>query len=120
MHTHLPYSTCMVVFSEISNPMLLSALHLKTSPLLASVILIVGVFPLVGSGDPLRNHVMVTGGVPLTILQYTTTLNPLLTYTGVPILTPLLPIVITDGLGTNDPLSMTGGSTYVHNTYTNN
>ena len=29
-------------------------------------------------------------------------------YTGVPILTLLLPLVITDGLGTNNPLSMTG------------
>ena len=38
------------------------------------------------------------------------TSNPSLTYTGVPILTLLFPSVISDGLGTNDPLSMTGGS----------
>ena len=66
----------MVVFS-VSNPMILSALHLKTSPLLASVILIVETFPLVGSSDSLRNHVMFTGGVPLTILQSIMTSNPL-------------------------------------------
>ena len=60
-HTHiyciyyLPYSTCIVLFA-ISNPSVLSALHLKTSPLLASVIVIVETFPLVESGDPLRNH----------------------------------------------------------------
>ena len=53
--TYLPLSTKMVVISQ-SNPMLLSALHLKTSPLLASVIVIVETFPLVKSGDPLRNH----------------------------------------------------------------
>ena len=45
----------MVVYS-VSNPMTLPALHMKTSPLLASVIVIVETFPLVGSGDPLRNH----------------------------------------------------------------
>ena len=45
----------MVVYS-VSNPPILSALHLKTSSLLASVIVIVETFPLVVSGDPLRNH----------------------------------------------------------------
>ena len=55
VHMYLPSSTCMAVFS-VPNPMILSALHLKTSPLLASVIVIVETFPLVGSGDPLRNH----------------------------------------------------------------
>ena len=99
----------MVVLS-VSNPMILSVLHLKTSPLLASVIVIVETFPLVGSGDPLRNHWMVIGGVPLTILQSIVTSNPSWTYTGVPILTLLLPLVIKYDLGTNDPLSMTGGS----------
>ena len=54
--TYLPLSTKMVVIISQSNPMLLSALHLKTSPLLASVIVIVETFPLVVSGDPLRNH----------------------------------------------------------------
>ena len=54
-YIHLPYSTCMVVYS-VSAPSILSALHLKTSPLLASVIVIVETFPLVVSGDPLRNH----------------------------------------------------------------
>ena len=53
---------------------------------------------------------MVIGGVPLTMSQSIMTSNPLYTYTGVPILTLLLPVVITDGLGTNDPLSMTGGT----------
>ena len=43
---------------------------------------------------------MVIGGVPLTILQSIVTSNPLYTYTGVPILTLFLPLVITDGLGT--------------------
>ena len=52
---NLPYSTYVIVFS-VSNPSVLSALHLKTSPLLASVIVIVETFPLVRSGDPLRNH----------------------------------------------------------------
>ena len=65
----------MVVFS-VSNPKILSALHSKTSPLLALVIVIVYTLPLVGSGDPLRNHVMVIGGVPLTILQSIMTSNP--------------------------------------------
>ena len=53
---------------------------------------------------------MFIGGVPLTILQSIVTSNPLYTYTGVPILTLLLPLMITDGLGTCDPLSMTGSS----------
>ena len=74
-HTYLPYSTCTVLYS-LSNPSILSALHVKTSPLLASVIVIVETFPLVGSGDPLRNHWMVIGGVPLTILQSIVTSNP--------------------------------------------
>ena len=65
----------MVVFL-VSNPKILSALHSKTSPLLALVIVIVYTLPLVGSGDPLRNHVMVIGGVPLTILQSIMTSNP--------------------------------------------
>ena len=46
-HTYIPYSTCIVVLS-VSNPMILSALHLKTSPLLASAIVIVETLPLVG------------------------------------------------------------------------
>ena len=66
----------MVVFS-VSNPSLLLALHVKTSLLLASVIVIVETFPLVGSGDPLRNHLIVIGGSPLTILQSIMTSNPL-------------------------------------------
>ena len=53
---------------------------------------------------------MFIGGVPLTILQSIMTSYPIYKYTGVPILTLLLPLVIIDGLGTNDPLSMTGGS----------
>ena len=53
---------------------------------------------------------MFIGGVPLTILQSIMTSYPVYKYTGVPILTLLLPLVIIDGLGTNDPLSMTGGS----------
>ena len=58
---YLLHSTCIVVFL-ISNPMLFSALHSKTSPLLASVIVIVvEAFPLVRSDDPLRNHVIVMG-----------------------------------------------------------
>ena len=61
----------------VSNPSLLIALHSKTSLLLASVIVIVETFPLVGSGDPLRNHSMVIGGVPFTILQSIMTSNPL-------------------------------------------
>ena len=72
--------------------------------------IVVEVFPLAGSGDPLRNHVMFIGGVPLTILQSIMTSNPIWTYTGVPILTVLLPFGTTDGLGINDPLSMTGGT----------
>ena len=83
---------------------------MKTSPLLASVIVIVETFPLVGSGDPLRNHWMVIGGVPLTILQSIVTSNPSWTYTGVPIVTLLLPLVITDGLDACEPSSMTGRS----------
>ena len=48
VYVYLPYSTYMVVFS-VSNPMILSALHLKTSPLRTSVIVIVvEVFPPVG------------------------------------------------------------------------
>ena len=53
---------------------------------------------------------MFIGGVPLAILQSIMTSNPLWTYTGVPILTVLLPFVTADGLDINDPLSMTGGS----------
>ena len=95
----------------VSNPSIFSALHVKTSPLLVALaIVIVETFPLVGSGDPLRNHWMVIGGVPLTILQSIMTSNPSWTYTGVPILTLLLPLVITDGLGTCDPSSISGGS----------
>ena len=52
---YLPYSTYTTVLS-VSNPAILSALHWKTSSLLASVIVIVETFPLVESGDPLRNH----------------------------------------------------------------
>ena len=104
---HLPHSTYIVVF-PVSNPMILSALHLKTSPLLASVIVMVEVFPLVGSGDPLRNHVMFIGDVPFTTLQSIMTSYPLYTNTGVPILTLFLSFVITDGLGTRDPLSISG------------
>ena len=44
--THL-LSTCMVVLS-VSNPMILSVLHLKTSPLLASVIVMLETLPFVG------------------------------------------------------------------------
>ena len=54
---------------------------------------------------------MFIGGVPLTALQSIITSKPLWTYTGVPIVTLLLPLVITDGLDTYDPLSMTGGFT---------
>ena len=54
MQMYLPYLTCTVVYS-VSAPSILSALHLKTSPLLASVIVTVETFPLVRSGDPLRN-----------------------------------------------------------------
>ena len=99
----------MAVFS-VSNPSVLSALHWKTSSLLASVIVIVETFPLVGSGDPLWNHWMVIGGVPLTMLQSIMTSFPVWTYTGVPILTVLLPLVITDGLITCDPSSISGES----------
>ena len=53
---------------------------------------------------------MFIGGVPLAILQSIMTSNPLWTYTGVPILTLLLPLVIKDGLGTNDPSSISGTS----------
>ena len=53
---------------------------------------------------------MVIGGVPLTILQSIMTSYPVWIYTGVPILTVLLPLVITDGLGTYDPSSISGGS----------
>ena len=53
---------------------------------------------------------MYIGSDPLIILQSIMTSNPLYTYTGVPILTLLLPLVITDGVGTNDPSSMTGSS----------
>ena len=73
---YLPQSKYTAVFS-ISKPMLLPALHPKTSPLLASVIVIVEIFPLVGSGDPLRNHLIVIGGVPLAILQSIVTSYPL-------------------------------------------
>ena len=66
----------MVVFS-VSKPPLLLALHSKTSLLCASVIVILEKFPLVGSGDPLRNHSMVIGGVPFTTLQSIMTSNPL-------------------------------------------
>ena len=52
---HIPSITNVKVLS-VSNPITLSALHLKTSPLLASVIVIVETFPLVVSYDPLRNH----------------------------------------------------------------
>ena len=71
---HLPL-TYMIVLS-LSNVMLFSALHLKTSPLLASVIVIVETFPLVESGDPLRNHVMVIGGAPSIMLQSIMTSYP--------------------------------------------
>ena len=76
IYTHLPYSTCMVVFA-VSNPMILSPLQLKTSPLLASVIVIVETFPLVRSGDPLRNHLIVIGCDPSRSLQSIVTSNPL-------------------------------------------
>ena len=52
---YLPYSKCMLVFS-LSKPLILFVLHVKTSPLFAAVIVIVETFPLVVSGDPLRNH----------------------------------------------------------------
>ena len=53
---------------------------------------------------------MVIGGVPFTTLQSIMTSYPLYTYTGVPILTLFMPFVITDGFGTCDPLSISGGS----------
>ena len=52
---YLPYSTCMLVV-PLSKPIVLLALHVKTTPMFASVIVIVETFPLVVSGDPLRNH----------------------------------------------------------------
>ena len=73
---YLPHFIYMVVFS-VSNPMILSALHCKISWSCASVMVIVETFPLVGSSNPLRNHVMVIGGVPLTVLQSIMTSNPL-------------------------------------------
>ena len=111
---YLPHFTCTVVFAA-SNPMILSALHLKTSPLTASIIVMVEVFPLVGSGDPLRNHVMLIGDVPFTTLQSIMTSYPLYTNTGVPILTLFLSFVITDGLGTRDPSSISGTSNICKN-----
>ena len=73
-YIYSPYSTYMVVFS-VSNPSVLLALHSKTSLFCASVIVIVELFPLVGSADPLRNHWMVIGGSPSTILQSIMTSN---------------------------------------------
>ena len=52
---YLPYSKCTLVFS-LSKPLILLALHVKTTPTFASVIVIAETFPLVVSGDPLRNH----------------------------------------------------------------
>ena len=100
---HLPPISIIVVFS-VSNPMLLSALHWKISRSCTSVMVIVETFPLVGSGDPLCNHLMVIGRVPLIILQSIMTSDPpLMMYTGDPILTLLVPGVTVDGLDTKDP-----------------
>ena len=76
MDTYVPFSTYIVVFSVVTK-FILSTLHVKTSPFLASVIVIVETFPLVGSGDPLRNHWMVNGGVPWETAQTIVTLYTL-------------------------------------------
>lgn len=53
---------------------------------------------------------MVIGRIPPRNLQSIMTSNPLRTYAGDPILTFLFPSVRVDGLDTNDPSSISGGS----------
>ena len=93
-----------VVFSS-SKPMLLSILHTMTSPSFASVIVIALTSSSISV--PLRRHVMVIGGVPLTVAQSIVTLYPSKTYTGVPIFTLLFPSL--HDFCSNVPSSISGG-----------
>ena len=67
-------------------------------------------FPLDGSSRPLRNHLMVTGGVPVRILQSIVTSKPSTTYTGVPILTLSSTLGMIGRCGMNGPSSISGGT----------
>ena len=73
-----------IVVTSSSNPTLLTALHVITSELFVSFIVILLAFPAISV--PLRSHVMVIGGVPLTVVQSIVTLYPSRTYTGLPCL----------------------------------
>ena len=101
----LPFP-CTIVVSSSSNPMLLSALHTMVSPSFASVIVIV--LTSVSISIPLRSHVMVIGGVPLTVVQSIVTLYPSKPYTRVPIFTLLFPSM--HDWYSNGPSSISGGS----------
>ena len=59
---------------------------------------------------PLRSHIMVTGGVPLRMLQLMTTSNPSITYTGDPTLTVTCSGITLSGNGINGPSSISGGT----------
>ena len=96
-----------IVVSSSSNPTLLSALHVITSELFASVIVILLTSPAISV--PLRNHLMVIGGVPLTVVQSIVTLYPSRTYTGLPIVTLLFSSVMLVGLSICGPSSISGG-----------
>ena len=68
----LPITFMVVLLS--SDPILLIALHVITSPSFASVIVILSTSSAISI--PLRSHVMVIGGVPLTVVQSIVTLYP--------------------------------------------
>ena len=84
---------------------------MNTSPSVASVTVIVVTLPLGGSsGIPLRSHVILTGGVPVRILQTIVTSYPKIIYAGDPIETITSSGVTVSGGGINGPSSMSGGT----------
>ena len=108
---NLVLGSCIVVFCWI-NPMLFSAVQVKTSPCgLILVMLIVETFPLDrSSSSPLRSQLMVIGGSPKITLQIITIVNPLTVYTVDPTLTVMTPFS-TEG-GSDPPVSITTASKY--------
>ena len=83
---------------SLSNPILLMALHVTTSPSFALDIVIVLTLAdsLITVPFRIQRNVMVIGGVPLA-LQSIVTLYSSKTYTGDPILTLLFPFVMIHG-----------------------
>ena len=105
---HLP--NILIVLDSLSYPILLSALQVNMSPSIKSFVVIELALPRDESRTPLRSHIMVTGGVPVRMLQLIVTSDPPNTYTGDPILTVTSSGVTLSGKSMNGPSSMSGGS----------